>query len=423
MMDKDINATTVTVGKDGIDGKDGQPGSITIIGQPGKDGADGEPGKNTKTVITVIEGKPGVDGKDGLNGKDGITRIQYTDRDNNTHEVATLDDGMKYGGDAGTVIKKKLNEQVNVVGGITDANAFTAEDNLGVVSDGKDNLKVRLAKELKGLTKVTVSDGKSATDIQPGRIVTETVRANTVQADAVQTGRTTLSDEGIIIRSNEDRSRIGGQLKGNTMNVRLTADGLDNGGNRITNVAPGENGTDAVNVDQLKAATVGIADQLGRLGTEVNRVGAHAAAMAALKPLQYDPLEPTQIMAGIGNYRNETAAAVGIAHYTAEDTMFHMGVSVGAHRNMINAGVTHKFGWSPEKKAIPDRYKSGPISSVYVMQDEVTALKLENQKIRQANERILSEWDALKADNESLRKDNEEMRAVLAAIMTRLEGQ
>lgn len=207
------------------------------------------------------------------------------------------------------------------------------------------------------------------------------------------------------------------------MNVRLTADGLDNGGNRITNVAPGENGTDAVNVDQLKAATVGIANQLGRLGTEVNRVGAHAAAMAALKPLQYDPLEPTQIMAGIGNYRNETAAAVGIAHYTAEDTMFHMGVSVGAHRNMINAGVTHKFGWSPEKKAIPDRYKSGPISSVYVMQDEVTALKLENQKIRQANERILSEWDALKADNESLRKDNEEMRAVLAAIMTRLEGQ
>lgn len=439
-MDKDITTDsvtaktvtvekTVTVGKDGVDGKNGQPGYITIIGQPGKDGANGEPGTNAKANITVIEGQPGVNGTDGLNGKDGvqgkdgITRIQYTDRDNNTNEVATLDDGMKYGGDAGTVIKKKLNEQVNVVGGITDTNAFTAEDNLGVVSDGKDNLKVRLAKELKGLAKVTISDGKRTTDIQPGRIVTETVRANTVQADVVQTGRTTLSDEGIIIRSNEDRSRIGGQLKGNTMNVRLTADGLDNGGNRITNVAPGENGTDAVNVDQLKAATVGIADQLGRLGTEVNRVGAHAAAMAALKPLQYDPLEPTQIMAGIGNYRNETAAAVGIAHYTAEDTMFHMGVSVGAHRNMINAGVTHKFGWSPEKKAIPDRYKSGPISSVYVMQDEVTALKLENQKIRQANERILSEWDALKADNESLRKDNEEMRAVLAAIMTRLEGQ
>ena len=439
-MDKDITTDsvtaktvsvekTVTVGKDGVDEKNGQPGYITIIGQPGKDGANGEPGTNAKANITVIEGQPGVNGTDGLNGKDGvqgkdgITRIRYTDRDNNTHEVATLDDGMKYGGDAGTVIKKKLNEQVNVVGGITDANAFTAEDNLGVVSDGENNLKVRLAKELKGLAKVTVSDGKRTTDIQPGRIVTETVRANTVQADVVQTGRTTLSDEGIIIRSNEDRSRIGGQSKGNTMNVRLTADGLDNGGNRITNVAPGENGTDAVNVDQLKAATVGIADQLGRLGTEVNRVGAHAAAMAALKPLQYDPLEPTQIMAGIGNYRNETAAAVGIAHYTAEDTMFHMGVSVGAHRNMINAGVTHKFGWSPEKKAIPDRYKSGPISSVYVMQDEVTALKLENQKIRQANERILSEWDALKADNESLRKDNEEMKAVLAAIMIRLGGQ
>ncbi|WP_276627054.1 ESPR-type extended signal peptide-containing protein, partial [Veillonella magna] len=109
-MDKDITTdsvtaktvtveNTVTVGKDGINGKDGQPGTITIIGQPGKDGADGEPGTNAKADITVIEGKPGVDGTDGLNGKDGITRIEYTDRDNNTHEVATLDDGMKYGGD------------------------------------------------------------------------------------------------------------------------------------------------------------------------------------------------------------------------------------------------------------------------------------------------------------------------------------
>ena len=224
MMDKDINATTVTVGKDGVDGKDGQPGSITIIGQPGKDGANGEPGKNAKADITVIEGKPGVDGKDGLNGKDGITRIQYTDRDNNTHEVATLDDGMKYGGDAGTVIKKKLNEQVNVVGGITDTNAFTAEDNLGVVSDGENNLKVRLAKELKGLTKVTVVDGTNKTEVTPGTIVTTD-----------SNGSTTVNGEGLAINDGPS----------------VTKNGIDAGNQKITNVADGTNNSDAVNKGQL----------------------------------------------------------------------------------------------------------------------------------------------------------------------------
>ncbi|MBM6825438.1 hypothetical protein H6A01_10500, partial [Veillonella magna] len=263
MMDKDINATTVTVGKDGVDGKDGQPGSITIIGQPGKDGADGEPGKNTKTVITVIEGKPGVDGKDGLNGKDGITRIQYTDRDNNTHEVATLDDGMKYGGDAGTVIKKKLNEQVNVVGGITDANAFTAEDNLGVVSDGKDNLKVRLAKELKGLTKVTVVDGTSKTEVTPGTIVTTDGNGSTtVNGEGLTTGDTKVTTEGLT--TGDTKVTINGVTNGDTSLTKdgltisggpsVTKNGIDAGNQKITNVADGVENSDAVNKGQLDEA-------------------------------------------------------------------------------------------------------------------------------------------------------------------------
>ena len=98
--------------------------------------------------------------------------------------------------------------------------------------------------------------------------------------------------------------------------------------------------------------------------------------MSALKPIQYDPLEPTQVMAGIGNYRGETAAALGVAHYTMQKTLCsHVGVSVGSHHNMVNAGVTRKFGTSDAKKAVPERYKGGPISSMYVMQDEMTALK------------------------------------------------
>ena len=132
--------------------------------------------------------------------------------------------------------------------------------------------------------------------------------------------------------------------------VSLTVNGLNNGGNQIHGVAPGTADTDAVNVSQLKEAKAGLQQAINDVGAETQRVGAHAAAMAALKPIQYDPLEPTQVMAGIGNYRGETAAALGLAHYTNEDTMFNVGVSLGANRNMVNAGVTHKFGSSQKRK-------------------------------------------------------------------------
>ncbi|MDU2260814.1 MAG: YadA-like family protein [Veillonella parvula] len=189
-----------------------------------------------------------------------------------------------------------------------------------------------------------------------------------------------------------------------------TKDGLDNGGNKISNVAAGVNGTDAINVNQLKGATDKMANAISAVAGETQRVGAHAAAMSALKPIQYDPLEPTQVMAGVGNYRGETAAALGVAHYTAEDTMFHVGVSVGSHHNMVNAGVTHKFGNSDAKKAIPDRYKGGPISSVYVLQDEVTALKAENERMKQHDLELTAKYD-------QVQRDNEEMKAQIALLM------
>ena len=203
--------------------------------------------------------------------------------------------------------------------------------------------------------------------------------------------------------------------------VTLTANGLDNGGNRILNVAPGINGTDGVNVDQLKGTANNV---LNQATGEAYKAGAKAAALAALKPLQYDPLEPTQIMAGIGNYRNETAAAIGLAHYTQEATMFHVGVTLGQHQNMVNAGVTHKFGWSPEEKAIPERYKAGPISSVYVMQDEVSALKQENERTKVAYEQVLVDNANIKAENQEMKEsynkmaqDNEEMKAQIKMLM------
>ena len=374
-MAKDLKTDSLTTDKVKV-GKNGKDG-VSITGPNGADGTDGKvgiTGKDGKDAVSMF-GKDGV-GHIGLTGKDGrnaditvdkgdpdldgnnITRIKYQDENGKTHQVATKDDGMKYGGDSGSVIKKKLNEQVNVVGGITDASKLTTEDNLGVVSDGTGNLKVRMAKDLKGLETVTTKDAAGNTTVMNGGGVTIT------------------------------------PASGNA--VSLTKDGLNNGGNTITNVGPGVNGTDAVNVNQLKGATDGLANAINSVAGETQRVGAHAAAMSALKPIQYDPLEPTQVMAGIGNYRGETAAALGVAHYTAEDTMFHVGVSVGSHHNMVNAGVTRKFGTSDAKKAVPERYKGGPISSMYVMQDEMTALKAKYEKVQ---------------------RDNEEMRAQIALLM------
>ena len=388
-----VNTDKVKVGKNGQDG-------VSITGPDAANGTDGKvavTGKDGKDAVSM-SGKDGV-GHIGLTGKDGrnaditadkgdsdlggnaITRIKYQDEQGKTHQVATKDDGMKYGGDSGNVINKKLNEQVNVIGGITDASKLTTEDNVGVVSDGT-NLKVRMAKDLKGLTSVTTKDAGGNSTVVNGSGVTIT------------------------------------PASGNT--VSLTKDGLNNGGKTISNVGPGVNGTDAVNVNQLKGVTEGMANAINSVAGETQRVGAHAAAMSALKPIQYDPLEPTQVMAGIGNYRGETAAALGVAHYTSEDTMFHAGVSVGSRHNMVNAGVTRKFGSSDEKKAIPERYKGGPISSMYVMQDEMTALKAENARMKAQDEKLTADYAALKEDNLRLQKDNEETKRQLALIMSRL---
>ncbi len=238
----------------------------------------------------------------------------------------------------------------------SDTVKFQAGDNL-VVNQDRTTFTYGLAKDLKGLNRVTVGDENG--------VSTKITPAGTTVKDAAGNS-TTINGGGMTITPADTAAS----------SVSLTVDGLNNGGNKIHGVAPGTADTDAVNVSQLKASNAGLQEAVNRVGTETQRVGAHAAAMAALKPIQYDPLEPTQIMAGIGNYRGETAGAIGIAHYRTEDTMFNVGVSLGTSHNMVNAGVTHKFGGSRERKdAIPERYKAGPISSVYVMQDEVSSLK------------------------------------------------
>ena len=382
----------VSIGKDGkdavsISGKDG-------IGHIGLTGAAGKDGTNTKADITVKEGQPG------LNGTDGITRIVYKDKDGNDHEVATHDDGVKYAGDdaQGTdktkVISKKLNQTIDIVGG-ADKTKLT-DNNIGVNNDG-GKLKVQLANELAGINKI--SNGGSS----------------------------------ITFNSNP-----GGAT--NTPAVQISGGDLNMGGNKITNVKNGTAPTDAATVGQLtkveagdnsvtvahtttadgqnvytiKANPAGTVDltnvnnRIDQLGEEVGRVGAQGAALSALKPIQYDPLEPTQIMAGYGNYRGNSAVALGVAHYKNESTLIHGGVSWagGSSHMMANAGVTWKVGNRDSEAAVADRYRKGPISSTYAMQQEMAAMKAQNA--------------GLKGEVSDLKAENEQMKAQIAAMMAKL---
>ena len=760
MMDKNLVTESVQVGKDGKDGKIGVSGKdgkdavtvygkdgvghIGLTGPAGTNGKDGTNGIDLTVKNGYDDASKRIKGEKGVDGTDGITRIVYEDK-TGEHQVATMEDGMVFGGDTGTDIIKKLNNKVSVIGGITNRTLLTTEDNIGVVSDGTDNLKVRLAKDLRGITSisngdtkitlkdhcedavtitggninvtnnritnlkdgedehdavnkgqldkavdgikqgafgVTADDGKSvkknlgetvgiggdgtniSTSVENGKVrvsLNKDVRVDTVTANKVTTGDTTVTSDGLVINggpsvtkngidagnkviTNVAAGRIGAgstdavngaqlhdmansisrkgfgvttddgqsimkglgetvaiggdgtnvrtsvsggkvvvglsdkltigsgagavsidgvngnigvggvsigrqgggsyvgglsnttwdvknpnitsgraatedQLKvvsdkisggrvfqgdwgkvsvglGDTLNLRgnaknlsrltdgniavvsnsaqdgyniklakdinmgdgtitfttsttapestpremtnglvlgedrrpgaptvtssmtmggsgitftpvgtsttgvsLTGTGLNNGGQQLHGVAAGTLDDDAVNVSQLR-----------RVQVKVDNAGSASAALAGLHPLAYDPIAPTQVMAAVGSYGNSTSVALGLAHYTNENTLLHVGASFGQQDNAVNAGVTYKFGRSAEKKAIPDRYKAGPISSVYVMQDEVTALKAENARIKHHEEELTEAYRKVQADNE-------EMKAQIALLM------
>ena len=242
---------------------------------------------------------------------------------------------------------------------------------------------------------------KTTTNTNGIGLALDTSKVNIAYAANGVNGQTTSLTSGFnFTDGNHTKATVGASgvvkydAKTSTISVangHATASGND--------LATADNVADAINqMTQNNAGnTTQLRQEISKVATETQRVGAHAAAMAALKPIQYDPLEPTQVMAGVGNYHGETAAALGLAHYTNENTMFNVGVSLGGNHNMVNAGVTHKFGSSPEKKNIPDRYKAGPISSIYVMQDEMTQLRTENESYKAKLDQQQSEIDALKA--------------------------
>ena len=386
-----------------IDGKNGSVKAGDKIALDGKDG---------KATIGTV----GIDGKDGIittggnnpvavNGKDGVV-TGLTNKTWNPNNIAS--------GRAAT------EDQVKSAVENAGWNAT-----IGTEGSGINSTPTATAEKVKTDETVTFKAGNNMMVSQAGKTISYAVNPELKDMKSATfkdaAGNTTVTDgNGITITPGSANPN-----NPNAGTISLTKDGLNNGNNQLKGIAPGTDDTDAVNVSQLKASNARIGDAIGQVAGEVQRVGAHAAAMAALKPIQYDPLEPTQVMAGVGNYRGETAAALGLAHYTNEDTMFNVGVSLGANRNMVNAGVTHKFGSSPEKKNIPDRYKAGPISSVYVMQDEVSSLKKENSEQKTVIADQAARLNTLEAENERQRQELaetkqglEDLRAAVSQLLS-----
>ena len=386
-----------------IDGKNGSVKAGDKIALDGKDG---------KATIGTV----GIDGKDGIittggnnpvavNGKDGVV----TGLTNKTWDPNNIASG-----------RAATEDQVKSAVENAGWNAT-----IGTEGSGINSTPTATAEKVKTDETVTFKAGNNMMVSQAGKTISYAVNPELKDMKSATfkdaAGNTTVTDgNGITITPGSANPN-----NPNAGTISLTKDGLNNGNNQLKAIAPGTDDTDAVNVSQLKASNARIGDAIGQVAGEVQRVGAHAAAMAALKPIQYDPLEPTQVMAGVGNYRGETAAALGLAHYTNEDTMFNVGVSLGANRNMVNAGVTHKFGSSPEKKNIPDRYKAGPISSVYVMQDEVSSLKKENSEQKTVIADQAARLNTLEAENERQRQELaetkqglEDLRAAVSQLLS-----
>ena len=386
-----------------IDGKNGSVKAGDKIALDGKDG---------KATIGTV----GIDGKDGIittggnnpvavNGKDGVV----TGLTNKTWDPNNIESGR-------AATENQVKSAVENAG-------WNAT--IGTEGSGINSTPTATAEKVKTDETVTFKAGNNMMVSQAGKTISYAVNPELKDMKSATfkdaAGNTTVTDgNGITITPGSANPN-----NPNAGTISLTKDGLNNGNNQLKGIAPGTDDTDAVNVSQLKASNARIGDAIGQVAGEVQRVGAHAAAMAALKPIQYDPLEPTQVMAGVGNYRGETAAALGLAHYTNEDTMFNVGVSLGANRNMVNAGVTHKFGSSPEKKNIPDRYKAGPISSVYVMQDEVSSLKKENSEQKTVIADQAARLNTLEAENERQRQELaetkqglEDLRAAVSQLLS-----
>ena len=400
---KDGVFNKVTAGKDDkAVSLDGDKGTITA-----GTGANAVSVDGTKALITAGTGENQV----GINGKDGsVTAKTVNAKDVNANTLTLGDkdspEAVKMDGTKGTITTGK------------DAKAIEVNGPEGTITLGKKDgdTKVELNAEKGSVTAnmgtfgapaddkgVPTKEGVNTTTItDKGLSVVSKNADGTVSKVEIKDGKITglngseynnykKDEKGNVVKDKDGNPIVESSVKMDgaglsiapstgdpTKSVSLTKDGLNNGGNRITNVAPGVADTDAVTVGQMKEVTGKIGNALEKTAQRVDEVGAHSAALAALNPLSYDPLRKSQIMAGVGSYSGNQALALGLAHYANENLMVTAGFTMGSGKSMANLGATYRFGTSDD--SIPERYKGGPISSVYVMQDEIAALKAENAK-------------------------------------------
>ena len=402
--DGSVQANKVTAGKgDKAVSLDGDKGTITA----GK-GANAVAINGTDATIKAGTGENQV----GINGKDGsVTAKTVTAKDVNANTLTLGDkdspEAVKMDGTKGTITTGK------------DAKAIEVNGSEGTITLGKKDgdTKVELNAEKGSVTAnmgtfgapadangVPTKAGVNTTTItDKGLSILSKNADGTVSKVEIKDGKITglngsdynnykKDKDGNVVKDKDGNPVVDSSVKMDgaglniapstgdpTKSVSLTKDGLNNGGNRITNLAPGVADTDAVTVGQVKEVTNKLGAALEKTSQRVSEVGAHSAALAAMNPLSYDPLRKSQIMAGIGSYDGNQALALGIAHYANENFMFNAGITMGSGKSMANIGATYRFGTGDDDN-IPERYKGGPISSVYVMQDEISALKAENAR-------------------------------------------
>ena len=439
-------------GEAGKPGKDGKDGKVEVVGKDGssvvingKDGSIGLNGTNGQNGLTIrgVDGKTGEKGEKGVDGKD-INRIVTVDPNGTKHQLATLDDGLKFAGDSGDAIAKKLNETVTISGGVTDETKLS-DNNIGVVAkDGK--LNVKLAKNLTGLESATFTDKDGNTN--------QTTADGTVVQNKDGTEKVEIKKDGITIMDAGD-----GTLAHPGKTISLTKDGFDNGGNKITNIADGESNSDAATVGQVEKAKTelttainnkadyalaksdgqdgaykvtdgkitlkvknkakpdeaaedvviddvaskssldtlkedmsklvnGMNFGVAKLDNKINRVGSGAAALAALKPLEFDPEDKWDVAVGYGNYMGANSLALGAFYRPNENTMFSLGGSFGDGENIINVGLSMKVG-----KGIQRFISKAEMANRIVEQDaEIAQLKAKDAQ-REAEIKALREKD------------------------------
>ena len=358
-----------------------------------------------------------------------VTKISYksstsTDAGSQAPKKTTLADGLDFTSDDNSVAittgaNGKVNFKVDTTG--IQGKAF----NLDVNKEGTG--KVENAQ-----TAAATPSVEKGTKFVAGNNLS--IRHDAINGDANYDHQVTYALNSDLKGINSITNNGGATMNFGPNEVSITGGNLNMGGSKITNVKNGTDKSDVATVGQLTKVTSndntvainkttdadgapvydlsvqggGHDPRVDQLGEEIGRVGAQGAALAALKPIQYDPLEPTQIMAGYGNYRGNSAIAMGVAHYKNESTLMHAGVSwAGGSRHMMaNAGVTWKVGNRDSEAAVADRYRKGPISSAYAMQQEMASVKAQNA--------------GLKTEVSDLKAENEQMKAQIAAMMAKL---